>query len=131
MHHAHFVRPQPGFFFIHVVPEQHGLLVPGGFDCPLILACRDDKRRTFLARSRRHEFPQHRTHNRRGNNEHVETGFHQLFFANVVSRNGQIERQSNKAKSERYRTSTIASFAAGHLMTGAFRTVGWIIDVPH
>ena len=48
LHHAHFVRPQPGLF-VHVIPEQHGILVPGGFDCPLVPACRDDKRRAFLS----------------------------------------------------------------------------------
>ena len=47
LHHAHFIRPKPGRF-VHVVAEQHGILVPGGFDCTLIFARRDDKRRTFV-----------------------------------------------------------------------------------
>jgi hypothetical protein len=94
LHHAHLVGPQPRLF-VHVVSKQHGVLVPGGFDCALVLARRDDERRALPALSLLGELAQNRHRNRGGNDEQVERGFHKLFFANVIPGDSQVQRECN------------------------------------
>ena len=120
LHHAHFVWPQP-WLFVHVVSKQHGTLVPGGFDCALVPARRHNKRRTLPARALSGELPQNWHRNRGGDDEQVQGGFHELFFANVIPGNHQVQRECNKAEAQ-YRAND-AGFATAHFASRVFRVM--------
>src|SRR5215472_17412451 len=99
LHNAYIVRPQP-WFFVHVVAEHYGILLPSCRNGAFILPGGDYEWRALLPRSTRGVSPQGRRQYRGGDDAQVDPAFEQLLASYMKSGDGQIKHKGDRPEQE-------------------------------
>jgi hypothetical protein len=91
LHNPDIVGPKPRLF-IHVIAQRNRVLVPRGFDGPLILSRTDDERRALSPPSAHRVVPQYGRHDCSRNDKQVESRFDHLVSPNVKSGHSEVKQ---------------------------------------